>query len=179
MFKKKKKNKENTKVTLPKKSPETVVEKPIPSVVDYNVISINRAKEKAAERNRVKQLLNSIDFSEHEDDADVDDGVPEFSYDDEYELRGTDQPYIISQDQYLLMSFENYDTLLYYEGDRVLATTGDEVMSIEDTIGHENLMKFGKLTSDPNAMYIRNERLDTDFEVIRVNGYFKDEVGDE
>lgn len=76
---------------------------------------------------------------------------------------------------------EPYDkiTLTYYEIDDVLVDDTDgrqEIVDVEDTIGSEALTRFGEYES--NVVYVRNEKLGADYEVIREHlSYTKDVLG--
>jgi hypothetical protein len=91
-----------------------------------------------------------------------------------------ENPYVISADEFLAQERDDhtYVTLTYYEGDGVLTDEQDEVIDeVMSTIG-DNLGKWGEQSKDPNAVYIRNERLATDIELIRSKGaYIKDVLG--
>jgi hypothetical protein len=80
-------------------------------------------------------------------------------------------PFVISRFVYAYdeegSSYEKI-TLTYYPRDRVLLD--DEEDPIEDvgnTVGWRNLSQFGHESEDPNVVFVRNRRLETDFEVIK------------
>lgn len=80
-------------------------------------------------------------------------------------------PFVISRFVYAYdeegTSYEKI-TLTYYPDDRVLLD--DEEDPIEDvgnTVGWRNLSQFGNESEDPNVVFVRNRRLETDFEVIK------------
>lgn len=87
-------------------------------------------------------------------------------------------PYIISQEEYMENSFEHEQTLLtYYAGDDVLADDKETMIEdVESIVGTENLARFGHGSSDPNTVYIRNERNEADYEVVLNSGRFSEEV---
>jgi hypothetical protein len=93
-------------------------------------------------------------------------------------------PVIISQEQF----FENeldyvQSTLTWYaregiltdERDQVVATKG-EVDQLDKYVGASNLERFGQNSSDENIVHVRNERLDMEFEVVRHQGSYNEEV---
>ena len=47
---------------------------------------------------------------------------------------------------------------------------------INGTVGQDNMKRFGHGCDDPNVVFIRNEKLATDFEVLRHNGSYAEEV---
>lgn len=85
-------------------------------------------------------------------------------------------PYVITPEQYddeMLM--QDKVTLIYYNGDDVLADEADERVDIS-CIGEEALGHFGEYHD--NTVYIRNERLGTDYEVVLDEAAYRDILGD-
>lgn len=92
--------------------------------------------------------------------------------------RTPERPYVIS--------FEEFDanehghenvSLTYYEGDETLADARSEVIdNVEYTVGEDNLHRFGHGSHDSRTVYVRNELLDIDFEVLRMEGSYASEV---
>jgi hypothetical protein len=67
-------------------------------------------------------------------------------------------------------------TLTYYTVDEVLTDEDDDPIDTVNTlVGVKNLGLFGT-TPDPNAIYIRNEKLGNDFEIVRVQASYKSHV---
>lgn len=59
-------------------------------------------------------------------------------------------------------------TLTYFPRDRVLLDDDeDPIEDIASTVGWRNLNQFGGESEDPDVVFIRNHRLETDFEVIK------------
>lgn len=87
-------------------------------------------------------------------------------------------PYVITSEQYVddEAGYEQI-TLTYYEGDGVFADKDDVIFDrARDSLGESNLSRFGEESQDENVVYVRNERIRRDFEVIRTEGNFADEV---
>lgn len=101
-----------------------------------------------------------------------------FDLDEEVKTRTPDAPYVISQEEYLQGEPEFGQTAItYYEGDGTLADENDrEIPFIDPIIGEENVQRFGHGSGDENIVFIRNERLSTDFEVLKSSGKFAHEV---
>lgn len=74
------------------------------------------------------------------------------------------KPYVISPSEF--SEFEDYDVIsITYYADKILADDNDEVIEdIEGVVGFESLTTFGQY--DDDAVFVRNERLQTDFEVL-------------
>lgn len=83
-------------------------------------------------------------------------------------------PYVISIDDF--GQEEGYDTitLTAYSDGTIANYADDELEDPESTIGEDILSKFG----DEDVVYIRNDRLKADFEVVRDNRTYAEVVGD-
>lgn len=92
----------------------------------------------------------------------------------------TDMPYIITSDEFTNENL-HYDkvTITYYSEDDVLADENEEIISDTDyLIGDDSLTSFGEGCDDPDIVYVRNERISTDYEIIRVyKSYSRDVLG--
>lgn len=87
-------------------------------------------------------------------------------------------PYVISEAEWSAGDLDYRQvTLTYYEGDQVLADEKDEPIPIVDeVVGEANLERFGHGTGDPKTVFIRNDKMSMDFEVIKHDGKFSVEV---
>jgi hypothetical protein len=103
--------------------------------------------------------------------------VPEFDHSQEDAKRSYDIPYIIGVEEF--MSNESgyaQETVTYFLGDQILSDSQDRaVEDINRTIGVHNLV-FGHRSNDDNVVYIRNEKLSLEFEVLRSVGKYAVEV---
>jgi len=98
-------------------------------------------------------------------------------WDFEYELanRNAAKPYVIHQDEFMADEMDfNQETLTYYEGDDILADADDT--PIYDYHGLMGPLHFGHGTNDPNVVYLRNEVLHMEWEILRHIGRFEQEV---
>lgn len=112
-----------------------------------------------------KQVLKSI-FRNPPPENDPD-------FDAEVEARDPNHPYIIAVTEFL-SNDSNYsqETLTWYMRDSMLIDDQDEpVEDPEGVIGLGNL-QFGHRSDQENAVYIRNDRLLIDFEVVRHEGSY-------
>jgi hypothetical protein len=94
------------------------------------------------------------------------------------ERRDPGRPYVIAVDDYM-SNDTNYTqvTLTYYAGDQVLVDERDEPIElIDQTVGGHEALEFGVLSEDENMVYIRNESLETDFEIAKSEGKYSEEV---
>src|SRR5690606_9493676 len=93
-----------------------------------------------------------------------------WNWDEELERRENepDKPYVITLEEYMAGE-KNYTqtALTYFDGDDVLADERDSIIEdIEATVGRENMLRFGHASNDRNLVYIRNDRIELDFEVV-------------
>ncbi|UVK59344.1 membrane protein [Gordonia phage Pherobrine] len=92
--------------------------------------------------------------------------------------RGSGRPYIISVSEFMDNDTEyNQNTLSYYEGDNVLTDEADQPISnVEGIVGMKNLELFGDGSGDPNIVFVRNDKMQVDFEIARSFGTYAEEV---
>jgi hypothetical protein len=82
---------------------------------------------------------------------------------------------IISWDQFEA-AMNDHQTLYYFE-DGVYADENSEQIDHPQTlIGANAHLHFGEESADPDVVYIRNSRLEIDYEIIREKGTYKKEV---
>lgn len=82
--------------------------------------------------------------------------------------RSPHNPYVVHRDE--IEEFDHYarTTLTYFDGDDVLCNEIDEILDQADRdrlIGEANLNKFGHGSGDDTLVYIRNDALETVFDV--------------
>jgi hypothetical protein len=95
----------------------------------------------------------------------------------EIATRSPDQPYVISKDEFMEGALDyQQPTVTWYEGDLVLVDEKSEQLEVDETIGHFNLERFGHGSGDNNIVYVRNDKLSLDFEVLKSDGKFAEEV---
>lgn len=99
----------------------------------------------------------------------------DWNLEEELASRSDREPYIIHKDEF----FDNETdyaqmALTYYVGDLLMADEEDSIVySPEQILGS---LRFGHGSGDPNVVYIRNDRLRTDYEVTRHRGHYAVEV---
>lgn len=105
------------------------------------------------------------------------DAQDEWDYDLEIMQRG-DEPYVIHKDEFEEGKEEHEQIqLTYYEGDDVLCDSQDQPIPNSDNVVLDaNLMKFGHGSEDPSIVYIRNDAVQADFEVLKSEGKYTKEV---
>ena len=86
---------------------------------------------------------------------------------EEEEDEDVTEPYVISPSEYGELDYET-ESLWYYEGNGVVTTYFHEVIDkddIPDMIGADFAEHFGEYEED--SVHVRNDRLKTDFEILR------------
>lgn len=95
--------------------------------------------------------------------------------------RTPDVPYVVHRSEHEEGpgdpdEYEKY-TLTYFEGDDVLCREDDTIIEDQDeVVGLGNLIRFGHGSGDPNIVYIRNDKLRVDLEVVHSDGKYATEV---
>ena len=99
----------------------------------------------------------------------------EWDYDVEVPLRTPDKPYIIHREEYYANEESNsQSSLTYYAGDDVLCDEQDvPVYDYRKIVGK---LEFGKGSEDISVVYVRNEKLQAEWEILLDHGYFTAEV---
>ena len=99
----------------------------------------------------------------------------DWNYEEELETRSPDKPYVIHRDEYFANEMQlTQSTLTYYKGDNVLCDDLDvPVYQPEKVVGP---LKFGHGSQDPSIVYIRNEELEGEYEVLLEYGTFESEI---
>jgi hypothetical protein len=98
-----------------------------------------------------------------------------WDYEEEKRNRDSLAPYVIHTDEFFSneMDFVQH-TWTYYEGDDVMIDEEDVVVyNHEQKLGE---LKFGHGSGDPNSVYIRNEKMKMEMEVLREEGLYSIEV---
>lgn len=145
---------------------------------------IVRAQEVAATLDEIDEVDNQRGRRQAEQDREAAilaeaASLENFSYDDEKKNRtDPNKAYVISFDEWEAAEPDySQATLNFYEGDEVLTDDHDMIIhDVEEAIGVLNLQRFGHGSKDPNIVYIRNDRIDVDFEVVRSSTRYDAEI---
>jgi hypothetical protein len=114
--------------------------------------------------------------SDYEDEIDTEDA---WDFHEERRKRSPMRPYIIHIDE--REEHQAYDavTFTYYEADDVLCNERDEVISKQERdrlVGEVHLNQFGHGSDDPHIVYVRNDQLEMDIEIVRSLSSYAEEV---
>lgn len=101
--------------------------------------------------------------------------VDDWDHEAELSTRTDQEPYIIHQDEYFAddVGFHQ-STITYYEGDDILVDEQDVPIYNHTSVVGE--LRFGHGSKDPNVLYVRNERLKGEYEILRSKGHYAVEV---
>jgi len=111
--------------------------------------------------------------NEHGDDG----VVPEA----EVRARTEEAPYLISKDEFMENETEyRQATLTYFAGDKTLVDDREEpivpITTVDEMVGINNLGRFGHFSGDPRVVYVRNDALDLEFEILLHDAKYAEEV---
>ena len=98
-------------------------------------------------------------------------------WDEEFEIsqRTHNAPYIIHADDYVKDEFGfKQETVTYYEGDDIMATMAD--VPIYNWTSMMGELRWGHGSKDPNVVYVRNEMMRKEWEILRESGSFEEIV---
>jgi len=170
----------STKAELIKRVPGAqlpdVEEKQKPTMFDDTDETLNRLvtglRYKGEEEPPIKR---NVFLNKPNDDEDEDEEV---AWGDEVTARTADKPYIISVDEHMegVIGYSQV-TLTYFVEDDTLIDEGE--VPIEDmdlVVGSINLDRFGYRSGDPRVVYVRNDKLRADYEILRHEGSFGEVV---
>jgi hypothetical protein len=95
--------------------------------------------------------------------------LPESTLNDDEPVHNQDRPYVIEAAEWYLNE-TNYDqiTLTFWADDEVLIDDSKRVITdVDSVVGATNLHRFGFKSEDPEIVYVRNERLEVDYEITK------------
>lgn len=93
---------------------------------------------------------------------------------EEKEERDVDKPYIIPESEFSELEGYNVETLYYYE-DGVLTDDQNNIIDdVDDIVGEETLSEFEE-NEDCDSIYVRNDKLKCDYEILRDMGRYSEQ----
>lgn len=97
-----------------------------------------------------------------------------WDYKEEAQNRGPNRPYVIHVDEFNSDEMDYpHETLTYYVGDDVLCDSKGAPVYNRDIFG---ILLFGHGSEDENIVYVRNEKIECEYEILRDPGHFGMEV---
>jgi hypothetical protein len=146
-------------------------------VVDNHRQVFETVADKIEEYDQVSVTVRE-DFVEVVNNVFTDSDNVVWSYQDEMEKRSDDKPYVIHFDEWTetIPGYEQVQ-LTYYDEDDTLADSQDvPIDAVEQAVGRANLERFGHGSNDESVVYVRNEAIATDFEIVKTDGSYSREV---
>ena len=91
--------------------------------------------------------------------------------------RHSPNPYVIDFERFCEEHENEKITITYYEGDDTLVDEKEEIIpDVSSIIGYEALNNFGRGSEDPDVVYVRNDKMGIDYEVVRNQGNYKEVI---
>lgn len=101
--------------------------------------------------------------------------LPDWDYEAEQANRESGEPYVLHKDEFLEEeSGFSQESLTYYAGDDILVDSADQPVPNYNRVMGE--LRFGHGSGDPNVVYIRNENVRMEWEILRHEGQYAVEV---
>lgn len=148
--------------------------RPIEEVVAYHKVGSEPEKEPQIEDPRPDPpSVTNVFVNPHPEVP-----TPEWDYGEEIKSREGKDIFIIHRDEYMENAWE-FDkvSLTYFEGDDILSNERDQVIGEQDeTVGLENLSKFGHGSNDKDVVYLCNKDKAVLIEVTHSDGRYATEV---
>lgn len=97
---------------------------------------------------------------------------------DEYPT-GDDDICVISYNEWCEADEDEFkkDTIVYYEDDQIVCDMHDStIKEYQELVGENALELFGMMSHDPDVVYIRNKRMQVDFEFVREHSSYHQSV---
>jgi hypothetical protein len=99
----------------------------------------------------------------------------DWNYELEVTTRTEQRPYVLHKDEFYADE-KDYEqvTLTYYAGDNIMTTDDDQIVyNHEDQTGP---MRFGHGSGDTKVFYVRNDKNKAEYEIVRHEGTYSEEV---
>lgn len=102
----------------------------------------------------------------------------DFDYEVEVSMRNSVDPYIVTAEEFYQNEDDYEQTQITYFAEDDIFSDGKEapIVDVENTVGLWASERFGHGSNDPLVVYIRNPRIEMDFEVTKSEGSFAKEV---
>lgn len=145
---------------------------------DLDAIAKRIAHEKdITEAEAIVEANRYADEEEEPEEVNAFEELPGWNYDQQVAGRTNEHPFIMHAEEFRQSECAHQITITYFEGDDVLVDETDEVISKKDeVVGMAHLEKFGFGSGDPNVVYVRNPKLDIEYEILRHRGHYAKEI---
>jgi len=94
------------------------------------------------------------------------------------EAKESDEPYLLTEEEYQNDNGEiRQEPLIYWAIDSQLTDVANNLIeNPKKVVGSTTLTKFGFIQSDPDILYVRNNKRNIDYEISKVEKSYKEEV---
>lgn len=119
------------------------------------------------------RFIDSAKREHPKDDENEEDYVDEENEDEE--VSKWKKPKLIKEEEFGEMSGFEQETLKYFVEDDILCTEENEVMKPQEFYIGDALTKYGfKDNPDETTIYVRNGKVGTDYEIVKIFGSYED-----
>jgi len=141
---------------------------------NYREMAVKYAEKEPVEEG-LREVAHNV-FTDADDDENDPRSDDEFDYEEQERLKEAGKPYVLEHDQFFSSDYQS-SQLTWYEGDSVLADDTDKhINDIGKLMGGTDNLKWGYGSHDWNIVYIRNDDLELDFEVVKATGKYTEQV---
>ena len=113
------------------------------------------------EKDRVVDNFTGVEYPEP---------VEELSDDVTTWPRSSEKAFVVTTEEFFEDDDDDYSriTITYWEEDDILADEREQMIpDIDALVGHDNLKHFGKGSDDESILYVRNDKIKADFEIVK------------
>ena len=143
---------------------------------------IDSFKEEYSRRHSVKPIDDAMDEESKEilDDILQEESYTNYSRKDEVKptVKKDYEPYVIDSCEFDTLDDWEAITLTYYSDGVLVDDMNEPIDDVDDIIGCEALTLFGTNEDDPDTVYVRNERLKVDYEILQDMDRYEDNKND-
>lgn len=154
----------------------------IQAVRDYYSTTAEEDKKLQNDISEYEEIIESLDYSTFgrrhaEPDSSPEESIVAIKEDDILKREITEEFEILTEDRFGDLEGYGSETLTYYAIDDVLTHENDEQIPNSDELIGDALHHFGENSNDPEVVYIRNHRIEMDFEIIFEDRSYHEYVG--
>lgn len=91
-------------------------------------------------------------------------------------IRDLNIPYVISAEEFGDQGDYDIEYLTYYADGTLTNEVDEPIMDVEDVVGSDALKHFGSDTSEPELVFVRNDKYHTDYEISLDSRKYSDVV---
>ena len=85
---------------------------------------------------------------------------------EEKDMSDTNKPYVIAPEEFGECDYAMLTLTCYTDG-TVTNDRGKIVANVDELVGNDSLERFGENEDDPDSVYVRNDKLQIDYEILK------------